>query len=75
LAKLKDSPQKYEALYNLLLDSGLRLVESRNLINNFKDAEEINGFFRWELGVFEELNGQIVFWKEKMCVLFVEETS
>ena len=52
LRKLEDSPQKYKALYNLLLDSGLRLVESVELINGFKDAEKVNGFFRCELGNF-----------------------
>lgn len=52
LVKLEDSPKKYKAIYNLLLDSGLRLVESVTLINNFKGAEEINGFFRCDLGDF-----------------------
>jgi intergrase/recombinase len=52
LNKLENSPKKYRALYNLLLDSGLRLVESVTLINKFKDAEEINGFFRCQLGDF-----------------------
>ena len=52
LVKLEDSPKKYKVIYNLLLDSGLRLVESVTLINNFKGAEEINGFFRCELGDF-----------------------
>jgi intergrase/recombinase len=52
LVKLDDSTKKYRAIYNLLLDAGLRLVESFNLINDFKGAEEINGFFRCELGDF-----------------------
>jgi hypothetical protein len=34
------------------LDSGLRLVESVDYINNFRGAEEINGFFRCDLGDF-----------------------
>ncbi len=52
LIKLEDLPRKYKALYNLLLDSGLRLVESVDLINNFEGAEEVNGFFRCDLGDF-----------------------
>ncbi len=52
LVKLENSPQKYRALYSLLLDSGLRLVEGMILINNFKGAEEINGFYRCPLGDF-----------------------
>ncbi len=52
LNKLMDAPQKYSAVYNLLLDSGLRLVEGVTLINEFKKAEEINGFFRCYLGKF-----------------------
>ncbi len=52
LVKLETSLKKYKALYNLLLDSGLRLVESVGLINNFKGAEEVNGFFRCDLGDF-----------------------
>lgn len=52
LKEVYDSPVKYRALYNLLLDSGLRLVEAVELINNFKQAEEVNGFFRCQLAMF-----------------------
>jgi intergrase/recombinase len=52
LNELVDAPQKYSAVYHLLLDSGLRLVEGVTLINEFKKAEEINGFFRYYLGKF-----------------------
>jgi len=52
LRKLPKAPQKYQALYNLLLDSGLRLVEAVALINVFREAEAVNGFCRCELGMF-----------------------
>jgi intergrase/recombinase len=52
LRKLPKAPLKYQALYNLLLDSGLRLVEAVELINSFKDAEAINAFYRCELAMF-----------------------
>ena len=52
LDKLESAPKKYVAVYNLLLDSGLRLVESVTLINEFKEAAEINCFFRCILGKF-----------------------
>ncbi|HDQ06456.1 MAG TPA: hypothetical protein ENN36_07030, partial [Candidatus Bathyarchaeota archaeon] len=52
LNRLEAVPQKYSAVYNLLLDSGLRLVEGVTLINNFKEVEEINGFFRCDIGKF-----------------------
>jgi intergrase/recombinase len=52
LNKLEGALPKYAAVYNLLLDSGLRLVEGVTLINDFKEAEEINGFFRCNLAKF-----------------------
>jgi intergrase/recombinase len=52
LNKLEDTSKKYKVLYNLLLDSGLRFVESVALINNFKDAKEVDGFFRCAFGDF-----------------------
>lgn len=45
---------KYQALYNLLLDSGLRLIEGVKFINSFNGAEEVNKFYRCELGYFRE---------------------
>lgn len=53
LNKLEDVPQRYLAVYNLLFDSGLRLIEGFTLINEFKGAEEINGFFRCNLAKFK----------------------
>jgi intergrase/recombinase len=52
LKKLPKAPLKYQALYNLLIDSGLRLVEAVELINCFKEAEAVTGFCRCELAMF-----------------------
>jgi intergrase/recombinase len=52
MMKLKGIPKGYDALYNLLLDSGLRLVEAAEVINDFKGAEKINGFYRAQVGMF-----------------------
>jgi len=52
LRKLKRAPMKYQALYDLLTDSGLRLVEGCELINRFQDAESLKGFYRCELSMF-----------------------
>jgi len=52
LRKLSWMPVKYQAAYNLLLDSGLRLAEAVELINNFTDAEAVNGFYRCEVAMF-----------------------
>jgi intergrase/recombinase len=52
LEKLLRAPIKYRTLFSLLLDSGLRLVEGVELINNFKSAEAVNGFCRCEVAMF-----------------------
>jgi len=52
LRKLPSAPVRYQAVYNLLLDSGLRLVEGIELIGSFKEAELINGFYRSNLAMF-----------------------
>jgi len=52
LKRLEKVPMKYQALYNVLLDSGLRLIEAVKLINGFEGAERINGFHRCEVGLF-----------------------
>jgi len=52
LERLCKAPLKYQAIYNLLLDSGLRLVEAVELINNFQNAEAVNGFYRCEIAMF-----------------------
>jgi intergrase/recombinase len=52
LTKLKVASVRYQALYNLLLDSGLMLTEAVKLLNNFEGVTEINGFYRCTLGYF-----------------------
>lgn len=52
LRKLSRAPVKYQAIYQLLLDSGLRLSEAVELINNFQEAEAVNGFYRCEVAMF-----------------------
>jgi intergrase/recombinase len=41
-----------QAEYNLLLDSGLRLVEVVRLLNSFPEAEHLGGFYRCPVGLF-----------------------
>lgn len=52
LKKLSKAPVKYQALYNLLIDSGLRLVEAVELIKTFTNADLVTGFYRSELDMF-----------------------
>ena len=54
LKKLSEAPLKYRALYVLLLDSGLRLVEAARLINERKgeDFAKVQAFYRCSLGYF-----------------------
>jgi intergrase/recombinase len=52
LQRLVKAPAKYQALYNLLLDSGLRLIEGIELIRNFEEAESVKGFYRCDLAMF-----------------------
>jgi len=50
--KISRAPVKYEALHDLLLDSGLRLIEGCELINRFQGAEAVKNFYRCELAMF-----------------------
>jgi len=52
LWRLASEPLKYQVAYNLLLDSGLRLVEVVRLLNDFPDAERLEGFYRCPIGLF-----------------------
>jgi len=52
LTEVVDAPVKYQALYNLLFDSGLRETEACKLINHFEGAQEIRGILRCLLGYF-----------------------
>jgi len=52
LRRLASDPLKYQVAYNLLLDSGLRLVEVVKLLNDFPKAERLEGFYRCPVGLF-----------------------
>jgi intergrase/recombinase len=52
LKKLNLLPLKYQAFYNLALDSGLRMKEVPLSINKFDKITEGKGFFRCPLGYF-----------------------
>jgi intergrase/recombinase len=52
LSKLRSARPEYIALYNLLLDSGLRLVEAVRTIGEAEKAVLINGYYRITLGEF-----------------------
>jgi intergrase/recombinase len=52
LKKLSCMLVKYQALYSLLSDSGLRVIEAVKLLNTFEDATEIDGFYSCTLGYF-----------------------
>jgi intergrase/recombinase len=54
LFAIKNATPKYLALYNLLADSGLRLVEAIKVITEFNldKVEHVNGFCRVEVGAF-----------------------
>ena len=54
LSSIKNATLKYWALYNLLVDSGLRLVEALKVISEFEadKVATVNGFYRVEIGAF-----------------------
>jgi len=54
LKRLKRAPLKYQALYRLILDSGLRATEAVKVIREFdpENAENVNGFYRIPVGQF-----------------------
>ena len=52
LRRIASDPLKYQAAYNLLLDSGLRLVEAVKLLNDFPKPERLEGFYRCPVGLF-----------------------
>ena len=47
-------PIKYQALWLLCLESGLRLTEAVNMINSFDPLKlaAVNGFYRYQVGAF-----------------------
>jgi intergrase/recombinase len=52
LRRIVSEPLPIQAEYNLLLDSGLRLVEVVKLLNDFPEAERLEGFYRCPVGLF-----------------------
>jgi len=54
MPKVESLLPKYRALWSLCLDSGLRLVEAIELINNFDSTrlQPVNGFYRYRIGEF-----------------------
>ena len=54
LSKISKMASKYQALWHLCLDSGIRLVEAIHLINDFdpKRLQGVNGFYRYQIGEF-----------------------
>ncbi|MBS7636847.1 hypothetical protein KEJ37_05895 [Candidatus Bathyarchaeota archaeon] len=52
LRRIVSEPLPLQAEYNLLLDSGLRLVEVVRLLNDFPEAEHLEGFYRCPVGFF-----------------------
>lgn len=43
---------KYRAVHNLLIDSGLRVVEVMHLVNNWTEPDKVSNFYRSEIGMF-----------------------
>lgn len=54
LVRLPKALPKYQAVYSMLLDSGLRLVEVVKVVNDFREVKEVNGFFRCPVGMFRK---------------------
>lgn len=44
LERIRNDPLPYQAAYNWLLDSGLRLVEVAKLLSDFPESERLEGF-------------------------------
>ena len=45
---------KYRAVHNLLIDSGLRVVEFMHLVNNWTEPDKVSNFYRSEIGMFRK---------------------
>jgi intergrase/recombinase len=54
--RLSKAPEKYQALWNLCLDGGIRLVEGIGILEEFSEQRftAVNGFYRYEVGAFRE---------------------
>ncbi len=52
LRRISSKSLRGQAVYNLLLDSGLRLVEVIKVLNEFPEAEKLEGFHCCPIGFF-----------------------
>ncbi|MEM2954273.1 MAG: integrase [Candidatus Bathyarchaeia archaeon] len=52
LRRITSKSLRGQAVYNLLLDSVLRLVEVVKIFNDFPEPERLEGFYRWPIGFF-----------------------
>jgi len=52
LRRIVSEPLPVQVEYNLPLDSGLRLIEVVKLLNDFPEAERLEGFYRCPVGLF-----------------------
>jgi len=52
MGRLSNKSVRDQAAYNLLLDSGLRLVEVSRLLSSLPEAEKLEGFYRCPVGLF-----------------------
>ncbi|MGC9095053.1 MAG: integrase [Candidatus Bathyarchaeia archaeon] len=52
LRRISSKSLRGQTVYNLILDSGLRLVEVVRLLNDFTEAEHLEGFYRCPVGLF-----------------------
>jgi intergrase/recombinase len=52
MRRLSNKSLRGQAAYNLLLDSGLRLVEVSKLLSSLPETEKLEGFYRCPVGLF-----------------------
>ena len=68
---------KYRALWNLCLDSGLRLVEAIGVIKGFEEdrLQRINGICRYEVGAFRSSKQAYYAYMTESTLKLVEKTA
>ena len=52
LHRISSKSLRGQAVYNMLLDSGLRLIEAIRLLNSFPEAEKVESFYCCPVGFF-----------------------
>jgi intergrase/recombinase len=77
LSSLCKAPRKYRVLYDLLLDSGLRLVEAVKVINGFKaeSAERVGRFYRVEVAMFRGSKQTFYCYLTELTLKAISESS